>query len=334
MRENFPTRTVTDALLTSLQEWRRVIPSDIKWDDSTPPQTPEPSAQPSISQYPPVPTPHDPAIHRQNLEHLRTFWSLSDPYHQMKRIILPPNSTHFMNVDLVLDASLRTRYTYVKYLIWRPYLYKVLHSGSNFTVSASSPDKKSGFGMSDNPVAFPYAASSKNMDIPITVEDVIGGLAALKNCTLWYLMHPVFKDQRRLLPHLYEFSHTMFGILLLFIAAERSSVLVCAFEAAERGPAPPVFGAPSPYPPAYPSPSSTPSFGHTAFGIQQPTNTFQVLQKEIERLGAEGRLEEYRYLREQMEISKECFLEWMRDMQVVHPIANWCWGTLKRVYKL
>jgi hypothetical protein len=32
-----------------------------------------------------------------------------------------------LDMKMVLHASLRTRYKYALYLLWRPYLYKVLH---------------------------------------------------------------------------------------------------------------------------------------------------------------------------------------------------------------
>lgn len=36
---------------------------------------------------------------------------------------------------------------------------------------------------------------------------------------------------------------------------------------------------------------------------------------------------------EDIERSKLYMLRWMRDMQVVHPVARWCWQLLQILYK-
>jgi len=36
-------------------------------------------------------------------------------------------SPTLQDAKIILTASLRTRYKYAQYLIWRPYIYKVLH---------------------------------------------------------------------------------------------------------------------------------------------------------------------------------------------------------------
>lgn len=246
-------------------------------------------------------------------------------------------------MQIVLQAALRNRYKYAQYLIWRPYLYKVLHSSPNVTLSPSPPphyNTRTAGKQPSNPLPFPDpAAVPHSQEIPITTDDVIGALNALNACTLWYITHPVFKDQRRLLPHLYEYSHTIFGILLLFKATERSGVMLAAFEAAERGPSASGFGQA-----AYPGGASSLSSpfggplvgasGERGLGGEGQANNIPAMQQALAQMGAAGQLEEYRFLREKMQISKECFLGWMRDMQVVHPIAAWCWNTLRKVYEL
>jgi hypothetical protein len=34
-----------------------------------------------------------------------------------------------------------------------------------------------------------------------------------------------------------------------------------------------------------------------------------------------------------LELSKGYMLRWMRDMQVMHPVARWCWQLLKVIYR-
>ena len=282
---------------------------------------------------------------------MRTVWSFEHVYPGISKITLT-----FDAIETVLEASLRTRYKYAQYLIFRPYLYKVLHSGQNIAVtSPRQADTKSQPCGSHQPATAnlpPPLPPPGSMELHITTDDIIGALNALKACTLWYLTHPVFRDQRRLLPHLYEYSHTMFGILLLFIAAEKSSILVTALEAAERGPsitgssgigfrAPlhpgalnyPVAGSSSlPFAQSsQPASSSSRPLG-AAGGVQPGRGTTSQLEIALHQMGVRGELEEFRSLRAAIGLSKDCFLGWMEDMQVVHPIARWCWGLCRRVY--
>jgi hypothetical protein len=37
--------------------------------------------------------------------------------------------------------------------------------------------------------------------------------------------------------------------------------------------------------------------------------------------------------RGELELSKGYMLRWMRDMQVIHPVARWCWQLLKVIYR-
>ena len=274
---------------------------------------------------------------------MRTVWSFEHLYPGISKIT--PN---FDAIETVLEAALRTRYKYAQYLIFRPYLYKVLHSGRNIAItSPRQSDRKSQYG-SHQPAHFPSPPPPPpppgSMEFPITTDDVIGALNAMKACTLWYLAHPVFRDQRRLLPHLYEYSHTMFGILSLFKAAERSSVLVAALEAAERGPSASGSSGVGFSAPPHPGGSSYPVAGHSSSVFAQEAShschrisvtaagSRSPIELTLHQMGVRGELEEFRYLKEAIGLSKNCFLGWMGDMQVVHPIARWCWGVCRRVY--
>lgn len=346
-RENLPSSAVTKALLTALSEWRSALPAEILWTEDEFPSRYAATSQNTFQHPPANPADTDGdqlEIERQYLAELSTRWSFTVPFQGMRKI-----TTNFDHMDVVLDASLRTRYKYANYLIWRSYLYKVLHCSPYINVPPDSPPqrghpapkdtkKKSSGGKApqSQPSRFPYPEPpSDAQDIPITADDVRGALEALKACTLWSLTHPVFKDQRRLLPHLYEYSHCIFGILLLFLAAERNCLITAAYEAAERGPFTIAFpssgfGSALGGNPAFGGPSGS-AFGSSSSGGLS-VNNIAAIQQEVTQMGAMGQLEKYRFLRREIEVSKECFLGWLRDMQVVHPIANWCWCTLKTVY--
>ncbi len=222
---------MTHVLLDALQRWRQLLPGPLQrlqWDENLP---------------------RHPESFRDSL---RVNWF--EPYEGVLRV-----TGAFANIDAILDAALRTRYKYAQYLIWRPFLFNILH----------------------------YPLGSNEADLE-------GAMKALKAISLWPLTHPVFNDQRRLLPHLYEYSHTIFGILLLLKAAEGNGPLVDAMKVATGG-APPTSG---------------------IEGIElNPGDNWQCLSEELE-------------------VSKRCFLAWMKDMQVVHPVAAWCMGTLRQVYNV
>jgi hypothetical protein len=93
---------------------------------------------------------------------------------------------------MVLHASLRTRYKYAQYLLWRPYVYKVLH----FPSSSTNVDLQGC--VEAFKVTFTYLSIIK-LQILIWLEQA---------CSMWPLTYPVFQDQRRLIPHIYEYSHT------------------------------------------------------------------------------------------------------------------------------
>lgn len=140
------------------------------------------------------------------------------------------------NPTMLLNSSLQTRYKYVMYLIYRPYIYKALHE----------PDT-------------------------ITTEDLEGCKKALWACASWPLLLPVFQSRKRLIPHLYEYSHIYSSVLIL--------LHVCS--------------------------------------LSRP-------------LRALLRSKDFSTVIEQ---SKSDFLLWLRDMQVVHPVAAWCWRLVQVLYK-
>jgi len=79
-----------------------------------------------------------------------------------------------------LNAALQTRYKYAEYTIWKPYIKWVLHPSGSYN------ERK--------------------------VENC---RQALKACCLWPLTLGPFQSYKRLLPHLYEYTHALFEILIL-----------------------------------------------------------------------------------------------------------------------
>jgi hypothetical protein len=41
---------------------------------------------------------------------------------------------------------------------------------------------------------------------------------------------------------------------------------------------------------------------------------------------------ESNFISKEMELSKNLYLAWIRDMRVVHPVASWCWRKLRVIY--
>lgn len=103
-----------------------------------------------------------------------------------------------ISVDLILTASLQTRYRYAEYLIWRPYIYKALHSEDS-----------------------------------VTGYDLTGCEKAIMACTQWPITLPLFQERKRLLPHLFEYSHAFFGVLILLHICSFNKVLRPLLEAPE-----------------------------------------------------------------------------------------------------
>ncbi|PQE23436.1 hypothetical protein CJF30_00010495 [Rutstroemia sp. NJR-2017a BBW] len=93
---------------------------------------------------------------------------------------LDPALTGMLDFKATLNATLRTRYKYAEYIIWRPVIFRVLHCPQD-----------------------------------PAWHDVECCRKAFKACTLWPLTFATFNSQRRLVPHIYEYTHTFFGILLL-----------------------------------------------------------------------------------------------------------------------
>ena len=79
--------------MAQLQQWREHLPPPLAWEDD---QVPEGTL----------------------------------PQYEPKTVVLKDGGADYkmVHTDIVLAAGLRTRYKLAKYLIWRPYIFKALHS--------------------------------------------------------------------------------------------------------------------------------------------------------------------------------------------------------------
>jgi hypothetical protein len=91
---------VTRELSQQLSNWRRYLPEPISWDDD--------------------------AVDKETIKPSSFASGVGS---------VPPRREMAEMIDFrpVLDASLRTRYKHAQYLIWRPYIYRALHTTQDLT---------------------------------------------------------------------------------------------------------------------------------------------------------------------------------------------------------
>jgi hypothetical protein len=90
----------------------------------------------------------------------------------------------------ILDAQLRSRFYYTRYMLFRPYVYKALHY----------PDL-------------------------MTVDDKSCCAIAIQASCLWPLIMPPRNDRKRLLPHLFTWTNNSIGILLILYMVRHNRAL-------------------------------------------------------------------------------------------------------------
>jgi hypothetical protein len=95
-----PSDGIITELARQLESWREHLPQILRWDEAS-----------------------DANI---NIE---TMFDGKWRYVAM----LDPDLSRLPDMKMILTACLHTRYKYAKYIIWRPHLYRLLHSPSNLT---------------------------------------------------------------------------------------------------------------------------------------------------------------------------------------------------------
>ena len=96
---------------------------------------------------------------------------------------------HEHNLD-ILNAQLRTRFYFARFLLYRPFVYKALH--------------------------FPEMMST---------DDVSCCALGIQAACLWPLVMAPPKDKKRLIPHLFTWTHNSIGILLILFMAKHNKSL-------------------------------------------------------------------------------------------------------------
>ncbi|KAH0559908.1 hypothetical protein GP486_003572 [Trichoglossum hirsutum] len=156
-----PPVSVIRELARQLDSWRELLPTPLQWSDDKTYEMPQSSTHQAQSTTSALFVPDD--------------YSMS--------------VTNGYSLD-ILVAVLRTRFYLLKYIIYRPFIYKALHY----------PDR-------------------------MTAEDINNCKICLKACLHWPLcMYPP-KDKKRLLPQLFSWTQNILGILLIFHMTNQSESL-------------------------------------------------------------------------------------------------------------
>ncbi|KAH0544603.1 hypothetical protein FGG08_001252 [Glutinoglossum americanum] len=156
-----PPVSVIRELARQLESWRELLPAPLQWSDDKSYEMPRASAHQAQS----------------------TSGALFVPDHYSIPI------THGNSLD-ILVAVLRTRFYFLKYMIYRPFVYKALHY----------PEK-------------------------MTAEDINNCKACLKSCLRWPLCMSPPRDKKRLLPQLFSWTQNFLGILFIFHMTTQSELL-------------------------------------------------------------------------------------------------------------
>lgn len=96
---------------------------------------------------------------------------------------------HRHNLDIV-NAQLRTRFYYARFMLFRPFIYKALHSPKS-----------------------------------VTTDDADCCALAIESACLWPMSMAPPKDKKRLVPHQFTWTQNMIGVLLILRMTQEEGVL-------------------------------------------------------------------------------------------------------------
>lgn len=167
---------VVDELMKQLDRWHNSLPDGLLWDR------------------------HNHSVVYQALEleaNAQQFYAPSmyatEPMDEMQSTsiseFIVPNSDYPHSND-VLHALLRTRYYHLEYLLYRPFVYKVLHE----------PEK-------------------------LVEEDFVATAKCLQACLLWPIILPPVSRNKRLIPCLYLWSQNILGVLVILHLSTKNMTL-------------------------------------------------------------------------------------------------------------
>ncbi|KAI1807632.1 hypothetical protein F4811DRAFT_446564 [Daldinia bambusicola] len=168
-----PTTVMMKQMAEQLDQWRGLLPVYLRWEEENPGAFSNPAEEMygEHSMYPPpVPDLHTNFMFSADLD-------------------TPPASYPYA-VD-IQTASLRTRYYYVKYLIYRPFIFKALHH----------PEQ-------------------------VTRDDADGVVECLKAMLKWPITMSPTCFHKRLVPCLFFWSQNLLGILIILHLTQQVPILM------------------------------------------------------------------------------------------------------------
>ncbi|KAF9870048.1 hypothetical protein CkaCkLH20_12528 [Colletotrichum karsti] len=93
-------------------------------------------------------------------------------------------------VDVILNALLKSRYYYLRCLLYRPYIYRILHSDRMYQ------------------------------------SDMAGAKEYLRACVLWPIIMPPVCNSKAMIPSLYLWTHNILGVLVILYLSETNPRLM------------------------------------------------------------------------------------------------------------
>lgn len=155
-----PPITLIHEMITQLESWRFLLPQPLQWRDN------------DMLEFPAG----DPTRRRPQ----ESLFSRTQG-----RVLID----HKYNLDIAI-AQLRTRYYYARFIIYRPFVYKALHSPQH-----------------------------------MTEDDAECCALAIQSACLWPLTMAPPKDKKRLVPHQFTWTQNIVSILLILRMAREEGML-------------------------------------------------------------------------------------------------------------
>ncbi|KIM92729.1 hypothetical protein OIDMADRAFT_173807 [Oidiodendron maius Zn] len=163
-------------LASQLGQWRGMLPPDLQWAEDDPTSFPTPKQADSVYFNQPL----DPNLSSDSARSRMPLFSTD----------LDKEPIQYPYVYDIQVALLRTRYYQVKYMVYRPFVYKALHFSEQ-----------------------------------MTQEDAEGVAECLRSCLKWPITLSPTSRQKRLVPYLFCWSQNLLGILLIIYMTQHNPML-------------------------------------------------------------------------------------------------------------
>ncbi|KAE8440805.1 hypothetical protein EG329_006561 [Mollisiaceae sp. DMI_Dod_QoI] len=171
-----PSTQSLNQLAAQLSQWRGMLPKNLQWAEEDPAGFPSP--QPAT--VAPYNQTLDPSLSPQQILPGTPLFSTD----------LSIEPVHYPYLYDIQVALLRTRYYYAKYMLYRPFIYKALHS----------PEQ-------------------------MTQQDAEGVAECLKSCLKWPLLLSPTSRRKRLIPYLFSWNQHFLGILIILHITQHNPML-------------------------------------------------------------------------------------------------------------